>query len=81
MKYVIILNSKAEQIILAEYTTLIAAKLHFDKIEYCEDAGVRQSAQIELVKYDEDNRCLDWENEELESIGQPLGQWITKQIQ
>ena len=74
--YAIILNSKADKSTIAEYMTLKTAKLHFDKIGGSDNVDVF----IELAKYDENNKCLDWDDEELESIGQPVGQLITKQI-
>jgi len=81
MKYVILLNSKADQLILAEYNDLQTAYKHFESIK-SEDIRIEPEKDkcFELAKYDEQNKCLDWTNKELDSIGRPHGQWITKPV-
>ena len=81
MKYVIILNSKADQVILAEYNDLLTAFKHFSLIKAADVRTLPEEGKyFELAKYDEKNRCLDWESEELDIIGQPRGQWVTTPV-
>ena len=81
MKYVIILNSKGDELIIAEYNELLTAFKHFEAINAgFERTDPESDKYFELAKYDENNKCSDWDDEELESIGQPAGQFITKQI-
>lgn len=75
IKFVTLLNENGNNNIINEFNKL---KVAFESYKKLDVNDLLDDQEYELAKYDEDNIALDWEDEELKSINQPLGSWITK---
>lgn len=76
VKYVhLLLPGNGNNRILAEFEDL---EIAFDKFDDLDEDELEDGESYELAKYDEYNCALDWTSEELELIGQPNNEWITK---
>ena len=75
MKFVTLLNENGNNIIINEFDNLQEAFESYSKLDVND---LEEEQEYELVKYDEDNTALDWEDTELKSINQPMNQWVTK---
>ena len=71
----LVLNENGDNQIINEYDNLQEA---FDAYEKLDVENLEEGQQYEVVKYDENNMALDWEDDELISINQPTGSWVTK---
>ena len=75
MKFVTLLNENGNNNIINEFDNLQEAFESYNKLDVND---LEDEQEYELVKYDDDNTALDWEDSELNSINQPLGTWVTK---
>jgi hypothetical protein len=75
MKFVIILNENVNNNIINEFDNLQEAFDYYNKLDLND---LEDEQEYELIKYNEDNTALDWEDSELNSINQPLGTWVIK---
>ena len=75
MKFVTLLNENGNNNIINEFDNLQEAFESYSKLDVND---LEDEQEYELVKYDESNTALDWQDEELKSINQPLGLWVTK---
>jgi hypothetical protein len=77
MKYVTLLNENGDNKIINQFDNIQEA---FNSFEELNVNDLQDGQEYELAKYDENNVALNWDNEELDAINQPLGSWVTKSI-
>lgn len=77
MKYVTLLNENGDNKIINQFDNIQEA---FNSFEGLNVNNLQDGQEYELAKYDENNVALNWDNEELDAINQPLGSWVTKSI-
>jgi len=77
MKYVTLLNENGDNKIINQFDNIQEA---FNSFEELNANDLQDGQEYELAKYDENNVALNWDNEELDAINQPLGSWVTKSI-
>lgn len=77
MKYVTLLNENGDNKIINQFDNIQEA---FNSFKELNVNDLQDGQEYELAKYDENNVALNWDNEELDAINQPLGSWVTKSI-
>jgi len=75
MKYVTLLNENGGNKIIKEFNNIQKAFNSYKELNVNE---LIDGQEYELAKYDENNVALNWDDEELKAINQPLGSWVTK---
>jgi len=75
MKYVTLLNENGDNKIINQFDNIQEAFNSFEKLNVND---LQDGQEYELAKYGENNVALNWDNEELDAINQPLGSWVTK---
>lgn len=75
MKFVTILTENGDNNIINEFDDLQEAFESYNKLDVND---LEDEQAYELIKFDENNAALDWEDSELASINQPLGAWVIK---
>jgi hypothetical protein len=78
MKFVTLLNDNVNSNIINEFENLQEAFESYKKLDV---KDLVDEQHYELVKYNGYDMALDWKDEELKSINQPLGAWVTKSKQ
>ena len=75
MKYVTLLNENGGNKIIKEFNNIQKSFNSYKELNVNE---LIDGQEYELAKYDENNVALNWDDEELKAINQPLGSWVTK---
>ena len=75
MKYVTLLNENGDNKIIKEFNNLQNAFISYSELNA---KDLQDGQEYELAKYDDNNIALNWDDEELKAINQPLGSWVTK---
>lgn len=76
LKFVTILSDEnGNSRIIDEFDNLIDAFESYNRLNVND---LEDKEEYELIKYNEDNTAIEWEDYELISINQPLRVWVIK---